>query len=351
MKVRKHIDDCSIGDIVAEDVYTESFNIPIVIKGTPLDDTIMEKLRLSGIYNLYIEKSSPKIDLVDSPPLEDKTVAFTRSYEEELQRFKEIFKNIVSGKRPKASDVSHMTQNLIRSSNDIFRVVESMNFLETIDEYTYNHSLNVALYSMLIARWLDLSEEEIEEVVKTGLLHDIGKSKVDHRLLAKRGPLSPREFEEIKQHPILGYEICDSMDNMNSSIKEGVLLHHERADGSGYPMGVKSDGINLYAKIVGLADVYDAATSNKPYAKKKTPFKVFKEIQDQGYDKFDIEVMDAFLSNIAPFYIGADVRLNNNKRGKIAFILPNKITNPIVEVDGEFYNTSISGDLKIAEML
>lgn len=351
MKVKKHIDDCSIGDLVAEDVYTDSFNIPIVIKGTPLDEKVIEKLRLSGIYNLYIEESSPNIEFTDASSFEDKTVAFANSYEEELLKFKEVFANIVSGKRPRASDVNNMTQNLIKSSSDIFRVVESLNFLETIDEYTYNHSLNVALYSMLIARWLNLSEDEIEEVVKTGLLHDIGKSKVDHRLLAKRGPLSPREFEEIKQHPVFGYEICDSMDGVSSSIKDGVLLHHERSDGSGYPMGVKSDGINLYAKIVGLADVYDAATSNKPYARKKTPFKVFKEIRDQGYDKFDIEVMDAFLNNIAPFYIGASVRLNNNKKGKIAFILPNKITNPIVEVDGEFYNTSISGDLKIAEML
>lgn len=345
MKVRKHLKDCKVGDVVAEDIYIPGRNIPIAVEGSYFDNRLMDRLIENRVFKILVEELEQEVTG------QEKTERFVEKYTEDLGNYKKVFQDIASGKNASLEEVAEMADGLLANSEDIFRVVESIGKLSGVDEYTYTHSVNVALYSMMIARWMDLEEEEIKDVIKAGLLHDIGKARIPKWILDKKGPLTEAEFEKIKEHPLIGYELCGEVDSIKSDIKEAVLLHHEKMDGSGYPQEVGSEDIGLYAKIVAVADVYDAMTSERPYKKRQTPFRVFKEIRDSEYGKLDIEVKNAFLWNMAFFYVGSKVKMNTGEIGEVAFIHPNKLDKPMVKLKDRIVDTSKEEGYEVLEIL
>ena len=142
------------------------------------------------------------------------------------------------------------------------KALRVLNEEKDFDEYTYTHSLNVALYAMLIGKWLRLDNNSIKNVIKAGVLHDIGKTKVPIEILNKKARLSDEEFDIIKKHTFYGYDLVRSTDCVSDEVCEAVLLHHEREDKSGYPYGIGGRQLGLYAKIVAVADVYDASPTS-----------------------------------------------------------------------------------------
>jgi putative nucleotidyltransferase with HDIG domain len=353
LKIRKHLKDCIRGDVLAEDIYIPNRNIPLAVKGNPVDDKLKEKLIDNKVFKIYVEEErvTDASTEVEVSPECSKTEKFIAQYSKDVTAIKSVFQEIASGKDPDLGMIADMSQNLLENSDDIFRVVDSINSVRGIDEYTYTHSINVALYSMFIARWMGLEEDMVNDVIKAGLLHDIGKARIPSEILNKRGPLSDIEFEKMKEHPVIGYDICNEMSGIKDSIKEAVLLHHEKADGSGYPKGLRDGEFGLYAKIVSIADIYDAITSERVYKKKQTPFETFSEIKEVAYGKLDIKISDLFLSNIASFYVGSKVRMNTGEIGEIAFIYPHKIDQPLVNIGGKMVDISKEKGYSIEELI
>lgn len=136
--------------------------------------------------------------------------------------------------------------------------------LQNYDDYTYKHCLRVAMLSTGIANELHLSQGDIKEVILAALLHDIGKSNIDHEIIVKPGRLTDEEFDKIKQHPYIGYRILKQTGGYSANVLSGVLFHQEKFDGSGYPTGLAGKKIPLIARILTVADVFDALTSNPP---------------------------------------------------------------------------------------
>lgn len=204
--------------------------------------------------------------------------------------------------------------------------------LENTDEYTFVHSVNVAFYSMLIGKWMKMSKYDIKLLIQAGILHDIGKIKIDNKILNKPGKLTYEEFKEMKNHPLYVYDMIKESTDIDDKIKKAVLFHHERMDGSGYPYKLAGSEISLYARIIAIADTYDAMTSNRVYKKKATPFKSFDMFLTEGIALYDVEVLNTFLSNISTYYIGSKVTLNSGQRGKIVYIPPYNISSPIIKV-------------------
>ena len=168
------------------------------------------------------------------------------------------------------------------------------NTIDAKDAYTSGHSMRVAQCSAAIARKLNWSDKEVQNIHNVGLLHDIGKIGVPDAILNKPGKLSNEEFELIKKHPVIGNDILKDIHTINS-VAEGALYHHERYDGRGYPNGLKGGDIPLYARIIGIADAYDAMTSNRIYRPKLTQEKVIKEFERGRGTQFDPELTDLFL--------------------------------------------------------
>ena len=168
------------------------------------------------------------------------------------------------------------------------------NAIDAKDAYTSGHSIRVAKCSAAIARRLEWSEKEVENIYYVALLHDIGKIGVPDAILNKPSRLSNEEFEVIKKHPVIGTEILKDI-HMIKGMVEGVLYHHERYDGRGYPRGLTGEEIPYHARIIGIADAYDAMTSNRIYRHRLTQEKVIKEFEKGRGTQFDPQLTDLFL--------------------------------------------------------
>ncbi|MGM0379658.1 MAG: HD-GYP domain-containing protein [Bacillota bacterium] len=161
-------------------------------------------------------------------------------------------------------------ENLIKKDKTKYEIIkEFIKILDKKDNYTLSHCKRVKKYSIQLAKRLNLSNEEIENIRCGSLIHDIGKLFIKNEILNKPDKLTIKEYENIKKHPIFGYYFLDNINGFED-IKEIVLDHHERVDGKGYPFKKSSNDIHYLAKIISIADAYDAMTSKRPY--RKNPF-------------------------------------------------------------------------------
>lgn len=193
--------------------------------------------------------------------------------------------------------VSLMKSNQKLKKDDLETILALTKALDSRDTYTSNHSQNVAFYGREIARKMKLPKHKIESVYKGGLLHDIGKIGIPENILLKPGKLSSEEFTIIKKHPVIGYEMIKHItDYHKNGIHDIVLYHHERYDGNGYPNGLKGEEIPLVARIMAIADSFDAMTSKRVYRQEIDLETTLREIQKSKGSQFDPEITDVFLS-------------------------------------------------------
>ncbi|MFH1860282.1 MAG: HD domain-containing phosphohydrolase [bacterium] len=185
---------------------------------------------------------------------------------------------------------------LYEDSKDLFfnSIKALVTTIEAKDPYTHGHSERVMKYSQGIAQQLKLTDDEEETVRLAGLLHDIGKIGIDDAIIRKPDRLTEKEFTQIKEHPITGARIISPIKQLQA-IVAGVLQHHERYDGRGYPQGLKGEGISLAGRILAVADTFDAMTSDRSYRKGLPHQTALEEIEDQANRQFDPEIANAFL--------------------------------------------------------
>ena len=177
-------------------------------------------------------------------------------------------------------------------------VIRSMiNAIDAKDSYTCGHSDRVAEFARLISRALSLDFGQCEQIYMAGLLHDVGKIGVPDHVLKKPGKLTEQEFELIKQHPVIGHEILSHLENLNY-VLPGVLHHHEAVDGSGYPHGLMGDAIPLMARILAVADAYDAMTSNRPYRRGMPTERAEQILREGSGSQWDTGCVDAFFRTV-----------------------------------------------------
>lgn len=167
--------------------------------------------------------------------------------------------------------------------------------IDAKDPYTKGHSERVAETSVALSQELNLSDRDIENIEYTALLHDIGKIGIADNILGKNSSLTNKEFDKIKEHPIMGAKIIEPVDFLKNSYK-AIYHHHEKYNGKGYPDGIKSEDIPILARIIAVADAYDAMGSDRPYRKKLNKDKILRELKDQSGKQFDPEVVKAFIS-------------------------------------------------------
>lgn len=233
---------------------------------------------------------------------------------------------------------------------DNYKIIGCINLFKEADSYTYTHSINVALLAMLIGKWMRYGEEMLDALMLAGLLHDIGKMKISTKILNKPDKLTDEEFEEIKKHPVYSYEMLQVHKELSLDIKIGILMHHERMDGSGYPYGVYNEDINEISKILAIADAYDAMISERPYQKKRSPFEVMQLMQEGIFGKLDSKILLTFLSNIATYYIGTYVVLNTSEIAEVVAITPACVYRPIVKVQDRYIDLYNNHSIQIVEL-
>ncbi|MBQ8194561.1 MAG: HD-GYP domain-containing protein [Oscillospiraceae bacterium] len=233
--------------------------------------------------------------------------------------------------------VSHIADDIIADiSNDATYLGNQMIALQNYDDYTYKHCLRVAMLATSVAANLGLSRADAKDVVTAALLHDIGKSSIDHDIIIKPSKLTESEFEEIKRHPYIGYNILKNSGEKTFSpnVLSGVLFHHEKYDGSGYPTGIKDKDIPLIGRIIAVCDVFDALTSNRPYRKPWSVAEAEEYILGASGSHFDFDITSAFLRAFNPYPVGTMVSLSDGRHG-IVIETNQNVLRPTIRIQGE----------------
>jgi HD-GYP domain-containing protein (c-di-GMP phosphodiesterase class II) len=173
--------------------------------------------------------------------------------------------------------------------------IESLIKITAYDYYTHTHSINVCVYALSLGSYLKLSEAVLEELGMSALLHDLGKSKVNSAITNKNGRLTRDEFEQMKHHPVYGYQIALKIGITDARVLDGIRHHHEKLDGSGYPDAISGNKITLFARIIGVCDVFDALSTKRPYKDRLNSYDSLKLMKETMQKHLDITIVDAFI--------------------------------------------------------
>jgi HD-GYP domain-containing protein (c-di-GMP phosphodiesterase class II) len=173
--------------------------------------------------------------------------------------------------------------------------IESLIKITAYDYYTHTHSINVCVYALSLGSYLHLDAKTLEDLGMSALLHDLGKSKVDHAIVNKNGKLTYDEYELMKLHPVYGYKIALKIGIKDHRILDGILHHHEKLDGGGYPDGISGKNITLFARIIGVCDVFDALSTKRPYKERLSSYDALHLMKETMQHHLDIEIVDAFI--------------------------------------------------------
>ncbi len=342
-KILKGIMECQVGDVLAEDIIDLRSGTVLCKADYTLNEEVLRWISNFKCSPVYIKETSwGEVWNIDEQTMQE--------YMESKEKVKDVLISLAENKAIDEDVVEQVQNHAKEYINTNSKILGCVNLIKGVDEYTHAHSMNVGMLSVLIGRWLGLEQEALDELFLSGILHDCGKYRVAPEVLQKKGALSREEYGVVKKHVLYGYDLLKDLDCMNDRIKQGVLCHHERIDGSGYPRGLKGDEIPLYGKIIAIADVYDAMLSKRVYKEREMPFAVMEKMLAQGMGHLDTELLLVFLSHIANHYIGVFVKLSTGQEGKVVFIHPHCIHRPIIEVDGEYIDLEVRKDIEILDI-
>ncbi|MBC8016327.1 MAG: HD-GYP domain-containing protein [Sporomusaceae bacterium] len=311
------------GMILGKDVLTANGKI-VLAKHVVLTRLMIERLQEWGCRNVDILEES-------RPSLETKQQCYMNEHAEIVKSLGDAFKKTRHFKEIPISHMNDITNSTIKKLLSFNSVISFLHLINSKDDYTFRHSLNVAVIAGVVGKWLLFDDVQLRDLVLAGLLHDIGKTRIPLRILNKPGKLTPKEMDIMKQHSRLGYELIVQEKEISTAVKKATLQHHERLDGSGYPNNLFQKDISKIACIIAVADTYDAMTSHRIYRNALTPLLVMEELLQEMFGKLDAEICMLFINNTKEALLGSSVRLSNGTEGKIIFMNRQNTIEPIVQ--------------------
>lgn len=189
----------------------------------------------------------------------------------------------------------------------------SLTKLRSFDEYSYTHSINVAVLAVAFGKNLGLSRDRLRALGSAGIFHDLGKARIPEAILNKPGKLTADEFEVMKSHPRFGFDLLVQQGGASDQVLLGVLQHHEKFNGKGYPGGVSGNAISVLARIIAVADVYDALTSERVYKKGMMPYKALSLMYTMRGEDFHTGYVERFIKSMGIYPVGSFVRLSTRE--------------------------------------
>ena len=350
------------GMVLANDVTTYDSHIKLLDKGTVLEDKDIARLAFYSILDVLVEDDPIEKMVVDSPGGSGLSYSERLKQSREFKEFKKDFELCAKSFEKSINDVvTHKTElnaaemiapiyDLLKKGQTTSEIFEMLHNLRMYDDATYTHCINVALMSNILAQWLKWDEDEVAIATQAGLFHDIGKILIPDSIITKPGKLTDSEYSIVKTHPQRGYEVLRSL-NISSHVKNAAVMHHERCDGSGYPLHLHGPQIDKFAKVVAITDVYDAMTSARYYRGPLCPFIAISMFEDEGFQKYDAETILCFLKNIVNTYLLNSVRLNTGEFGEIIFINKTYLSRPTIKVGDDYIDLTKCPGVYIQELL
>lgn len=328
----------------------------IVKSGVVLTSEMIQSLNGKNVFSVYIDVPEEDIhtDIVGNEHLLDGS--YLECYKKTYSRVQNIYYKLGRENQLEMADLEEViSKENISELCDGATAVSQIHNMTRDGDYVIHHATNVGILAGLMAKWMRASWDKTRELVMAGLLSEVGKMKVPTEILNKTGKLEPEELDKVKRHVDYGYDMLKlSPIKQHKDVLLAVLQHHERCDGSGYPNRLKADAICDYAKIIAILDIYDAMAANRAYAKRNSPFDVFKIIyEDVLKGKLDTKYGIKFISELCHSLNGNWVGLSDGQRAKIVYIAETRVTAlPIVQTaKGDFIDLNTRHDIKIDALL
>ena len=329
------------GMILARDVI-DNYGRILLTAEIPLKQSILDLLKKHNITSVFVKNIHPQNDEIAVTP--DVITMETRL--KLISNVKDAFcqpNGLVEHLPQLETYVENVVHTLIKRKNILLHLTD----INDANDYLFMHSVNVGLFSIVIGIAMNLSFDELCLLGMGGLLHDLGKTKIAPEILNKEGNLTLSEFDDIKRHASLGYKMLKVDAHLDYRIIFMALQHHERCNGSGYPWGILKNKIHPLSRIVAVADVYDALTTDRVYRSKLSSFSAMNIINEGDRIHFDHDVITAFNKVVIPYHIGNPVTLTDGKTGNVVGLNSLNLVRPVISTDQGIVNLLYEPHLQI----
>lgn len=311
-----------IGEPIAQNIFDERDRL-LLRQGSILSPEFIQRLESNNIESVFIaieinnlQDDRPKPKISKPIPTNFHTLYHELLYEQDRIELRGNYKKPIQKEfLTKINGFIELLSIDLEKSLDFFMDIK---FSHT--EYRYNkHHINTGILAILIANWLDFDENLIKEIAITAMLHDIGETRISPKILKKPGKLTESELNIVKTHPTIGLEILSKTDWINNKELYGVLTHHERLNGTGYPYKLLGSKITIHARITAVASIFNTATTDRPYSKAKNILQILLELRNRSYGELDSKITRIIYDKLS-YYLQNNkktILLNNGDKGHL----------------------------------
>jgi len=339
--------DLQPGMCIARPIYGEDGQV-LLNSGVILNENYIARLYGNGIPGAFVLTDHD--EEVEVPEL-----VTQRTRQSVIGHVKHVFESIELGKTfdmtPLGESVAAIVDEITANPNILINLTD----IRTFDGNIFAHCVNVCILSIIIGIKFNLNELELRELAIGAILHDIGKISIPPQILQKRGPLTQSEFDLVKRHTVNGWHILRNNNGIPLLSAHIAYQHHEQPNGKGYPRELLDEQIYLYAKIVAVADAYDAMTSARVYRQGMMPFQALRVIRQLREIQFNTTAADFLISSVVPYPIGTRVLLSSAEIGVVVDVNIEDRERPVVRLlfraDGSKYHLPKEVDLMREESL
>ncbi|MFS0780307.1 HD-GYP domain-containing protein [Bacillus sp. 1P06AnD] len=306
------------GQVLGKTIYNDSRHA-LLQEGVVLTERMIIRLKELGIPFVYIDDNL-------TAGIQPRNTVSDKVRSESIRTIEKVFQEVgAQNTNLNSSFVIEKAAKKLNAiiSNVLTEIKQNTNLLTILsdmyihDSYIFIHSFNVTLYSLAIGLQLKLNQKQLETLGLGAILHDVGKTKIPADILLKPGRLTEDEYEEIKKHAEHGFQMLKEAGTVSLLVAHCAFQHHERLNGSGYPRGLMGTDIHDYGKIIAVADVFDAVTSNRVYRKAMLPHEGLEILYSGSGTMFDQEIVEAFRRAVAIYPVGLTVVLNDGRVGVV----------------------------------
>ena len=359
--------------LIGRTVYDGDSENVLVEGGTVLDKEIIKLLKEKGVASVYVDEDSILAAVqkekavkrerakADELPAPERDAKLDRQYEEDYRYVYSEMEKLFKG----AAETGKLNMDILQSVmssgrlRDLYKegatAVSMIYSMDQEGDYNLHHCVHLAILGGLMARWMGLTGIDRQNMVLAGLFLDIGKQMIPKDLLEKKGLLTEEEFDILKNHVVDSFKIVEKSELAGrTDLMNGIIQHHERDDGTGYPSGLKGDAITTFGKVLAILDCYDAMASSRSYAEKRSPFEVFKVLYADVLDgKLDSEYAVLFMRKMNAALNGCWLRLSDGSAGRIVYVDESRVTAmPVIQLsDGGFIDLNTVKDLTVVEIM
>ena len=368
--------------LIGRTVYEGDTDVVLIEGGTVLDRDMISLLKEKEIASVYVDEDSilaavqkeketkkeqeeeaagPHPPVFDTTALPERDAVVDAKYEEDYRyvysEMQKLFIDAVATGKLNMDILqpvmaSPRLRDLYREGATAVSMIYSMN---QEGDYNLHHCVHLAILSGLMAKWMGLSGIDRQNLVLAGLFLDIGKQFIPKEILDKKGKLTEEEFDLMKNHVVDSFKLVEGSPLAGrSDLMNGIIQHHERSDGSGYPSGLDGAQISTFGRVLAVLDSYDAMASSRSYAEKRSPFEVFKILYAEVLDgRLDSEYAVLFMRKLNAALNGCWLRLSDGSAGRIVYIDESRVTAmPVVQLlSGGFLDLNTVKDITVVEIM